>query len=91
MCSRQKTSLIYCRKDSAELLCLLFVAIVGSPLGFDRSGDSQLNPIQYALFTMHTVKKASSRWFSPDVLSGLGLSGVGIAMVVKGYKSIPQN
>ncbi|MEO9514366.1 MAG: hypothetical protein ABJH45_23495 [Paracoccaceae bacterium] len=40
---------------------------------------------------MHTVKKASSRWFSADVLSGLGLSGVGIAMVIKGYKAIPQN
>ena len=47
--------------------------------------------LAYALFTMHTVKKASSRWFSADVLSGLGLSGVGIALVVKGYKSIPQN
>lgn len=47
--------------------------------------------LAYTLLTMHTVKRTASRWFSADALSALGLFGVGIAMIVKGYKAIPQN
>lgn len=47
--------------------------------------------LAYALFTMHTVKRTTSRWFSAEILSGLGLSGVGVAMVIKGYKAIPES
>lgn len=46
--------------------------------------------LAYALFTMHTVKRTTSRWLNADILSGLGLSGVGLAMVIKGYKAIPE-
>ncbi|WP_299959816.1 LysE family translocator [uncultured Roseobacter sp.] len=46
--------------------------------------------LAYALFTMHTVKHTTSRWLNADILSGLGLSGVGLAMVIKGYKAIPE-
>ncbi|MEM8540109.1 MAG: LysE family translocator [Pseudomonadota bacterium] len=45
----------------------------------------------YALATMHAVNKGKSRWLKPELLSGLGLSGVGLAMIIKGYRSIPQN
>ncbi|MEM9574553.1 MAG: LysE family translocator [Pseudomonadota bacterium] len=45
----------------------------------------------YALVTMHAVNKGKSRWLKPELLSGLGLSGVGLAMIIKGYRSIPQN
>lgn len=47
--------------------------------------------LAYALFTMHTVKRTTSRWLNADTLSGLGLTGVGAAMIVKGYRAIPQN
>ena len=45
----------------------------------------------YALLTMHTVRRTTSRWLKPEILSGLGLFGVGTAMIVKGYRAIPQN
>ncbi|WP_254054576.1 LysE family translocator [Roseovarius sp. EL26] len=44
----------------------------------------------YALLTLYTVRHTTSRWFNANILSGLGLFGVGIAMVVKGYRAIPQ-
>ncbi|MDX8347936.1 LysE family translocator [Cognatiyoonia sp. IB215446] len=47
--------------------------------------------LAYALVTMHTVRRTSSRWLRPEMLSGLGLSGVGMAMIVKGYRALPQN
>lgn len=47
--------------------------------------------LTYAFFTMHTVKRTTSRWLSAEIISGLGLSGVGVAMVVKGYKAIPES
>ena len=47
--------------------------------------------LAYALFTMHTVQRTASRWINAELLSGLGLSGVGVAMIVKGYKALPQN
>ncbi len=50
-----------------------------------------LSILAYALFTLHTVNRTKSRWLNADTLSGLGLTGVGVAMMVKGYKAIPQN
>lgn len=47
--------------------------------------------IGYALLAMHAVKRTASRWVNVDILSGLGLLGVGIAMVVKGYRAIPSH
>lgn len=45
----------------------------------------------YALLAMHAVRKATSRWLNVEVLSGLGLFGVGVGMMVKGYRAIPSN
>ncbi len=47
--------------------------------------------LAYALLTAATVKRTSARWLNADLLSGLGLSGVGIAMIVKGYRAIPSS
>ena len=47
--------------------------------------------VGYALLAMHAVRKTTTRWVNVDLLSGLGLFGVGIAMVFKGYKAIPSN
>lgn len=45
----------------------------------------------YALLAMYTVKRTTSRWANVDILSGFGLFGVGVAMIVKGYRAIPAN
>ena len=45
----------------------------------------------YALATIYAVRRTAARWLNTDVLSGLGLTGVGIAMIVKGYRAIPSN
>ncbi len=47
--------------------------------------------LTYALLTTAAVKGATTRWINADLLSGLGLTGVGIAMVVKGYRSLPSS
>lgn len=47
--------------------------------------------LAYALLAMHAVKRTTSRWVNVDILSGMGLFGVGIAMVIKGYRAIPTN
>jgi threonine/homoserine/homoserine lactone efflux protein len=47
--------------------------------------------LAYALFTMHAVKRTTARWLNANTLSSLGLAGVGIAMIIKGYRAIPQN
>ncbi|MCK0095299.1 LysE family translocator [Yoonia sp. F2084L] len=47
--------------------------------------------LAYALLTRAAVKRATSRWLNVDILSGLGLTGVGIAMIVKGYRAIPSD
>ncbi len=47
--------------------------------------------LAYALLTAVTVKRTSARWLNADLLSGLGLSGVGIAMIVKGYRAVPSS
>ncbi len=46
--------------------------------------------LAYALFTMHAVRRTTSRWLTADALSAVGLSGVGVAMIVKGYRAIPD-
>lgn len=50
-----------------------------------------LSILGYALLAMHTIKRTASRWINVDILSGIGLFGVGVAMVIKGYKEIPSN
>lgn len=47
--------------------------------------------LAYALLTRAAVTRTASRWLNVDVLSGLGLTGVGIAMIVKGYRAVPSN
>lgn len=47
--------------------------------------------LAYALLTTAAVKHSASRWLNAELLSGLGLTGVGIAMMIKGYRSIPSN
>lgn len=44
----------------------------------------------YALLTMQAVRRTTSRWFNPHALSALGLAGVGVAMMVKGWRAIPR-
>ena len=47
--------------------------------------------LAYALFTMHTVRRTTARWLRAEVLSGFGVGGVGLAMVIKGYRALPQS
>ena len=47
--------------------------------------------LAYALLTTAAVKRTTSRWANADLLSGLGLTGVGIAMVIKGYRALPSS
>lgn len=46
--------------------------------------------LAYALLATSAVKRTASRWLNPELLSGLGLTGVGIGMVIKGYRAIPS-
>ena len=45
----------------------------------------------YALLAMYAVKRTTSRWLNVDILSGIGLFGVGVTMIFKGYRAIPSN
>ena len=45
----------------------------------------------YSLLAMHAVRKTTTKLIDVSVISGLGLFGVGIAMILKGYKAIPSN
>ena len=47
--------------------------------------------LTYALLTNAALNRTASRWINADFLSGLGLTGVGMAMVIKGYRSLPTN
>lgn len=47
--------------------------------------------LAYALLAMYAVKRTTSRWVNVDILSGIGLFGVGVAMIFKGYRAIPSN
>lgn len=46
--------------------------------------------LAYALLTRAAVKRATSRWLNVDLISGLGLLGVGVAMIIKGWRAIPS-
>lgn len=50
-----------------------------------------LSILGYALLAMYAVKRTASRWMNVNILSGIGLLGVGVAMVIKGYREIPSN
>ena len=45
----------------------------------------------FACLAMRTVHGVRSRWLKPEMISGLGLAGVGCAMIVKGYRALPGN
>lgn len=45
--------------------------------------------IGYALAAHYAVQRSFRRWLNIDILSGLGLSGVGLGMIVKGWRSLP--
>ena len=45
--------------------------------------------LAYAMFAMVSVRRVTKGWISVGQLSGIGLAGVGVAMVAKGYRSIP--
>lgn len=47
--------------------------------------------LTYALLTSAAVRRTTTRWLTAEMLSGLGLLGVGTAMIVKGYRAIPQH
>lgn len=46
--------------------------------------------VGYSTLAMHAVKRTTARWLNIDILGAIGLFGVGIAMVIKGYKSLPN-
>ncbi len=50
-----------------------------------------LSIVGYAMLAMHTVRRTTSRWMNVDVLSGIGLAGGGVAMVIKGLRAVPSN
>ena len=45
--------------------------------------------VAYALLAMYAVRRATARWLNVESLSGLGLLGVGVAMIIKGTRAIP--
>jgi threonine/homoserine/homoserine lactone efflux protein len=47
--------------------------------------------VGYALLALHAVNRTASRWVNVDILSGIGLIGVGIVMIIKGYKAVPSS
>ena len=46
--------------------------------------------LAYALLTTAALNSTRTRWLNPDLLSGLGLSTVGLAMIAKGYRALPD-
>lgn len=44
----------------------------------------------YALLAMVAFRRTVSARFSVDMLSGIGLSGVGVYLIVKGYRALPN-
>ncbi len=45
----------------------------------------------YALLAMVSFRKAMSNRVRIETLSGFGLLGVGLALVVKGYRALPSS
>lgn len=46
--------------------------------------------IGYALLAMHTFRKTVAGRINVDTLSGMGLAGVGVFLIIKGYRAIPS-
>ncbi|WP_299281090.1 LysE family translocator [uncultured Tateyamaria sp.] len=44
----------------------------------------------FALFTLHAVQRSAPRWLNMQTVSGMGLAGVGLAMIIKGYRALPN-
>ncbi len=83
---------------------VFFVALFPAFISFDHNVFVQgavygiifivldaMSILAYALLATAAVKRTTSRWLNPELLSGVGLTGVGIGMVIKGYRSIPSN
>ena len=47
--------------------------------------------LAYALAANAAAKRITGRWLNPELLSAFGLFGVGIAMIVKGYRELPSS
>lgn len=47
--------------------------------------------LAYAFGALFAMRRASSRWVNINIFSGIGLLGVGLVMIVKGYRAIPSN
>jgi len=45
----------------------------------------------YSLIAMHAFRRTAARRISIETLSGLGLFGIGVLFIVKGYKALPSN
>lgn len=50
-----------------------------------------LSLISYALAAHYAVKRSGKHLLNVDVLGGLGLAGVGLGMVIKGWRSMPSS
>lgn len=46
--------------------------------------------LSYAMLALYAVRRAEGRWQNIGMVSGFGLLGVGLAMIVKGYRAIPS-
>jgi len=50
-----------------------------------------LSIVGYALLARYLVTSAIAPRVNIDMLSGLGLLGIGLLLIFKGYKALPQN
>ncbi|WP_147126424.1 LysE family translocator [Shimia ponticola] len=46
--------------------------------------------LAYALAAEATFRRIAKRWISVEALSALGLAGVGLGMIIKGWREIPR-
>ncbi|MEO0328425.1 MAG: LysE family translocator [Pseudomonadota bacterium] len=46
--------------------------------------------LAFSLLTLHSVNRAKSRLINTNILVGLGLTGVGLAMIVSGYRTLQK-
>ena len=46
--------------------------------------------LAYALMAEATFRRVATRWFSVEALSALGLAGVGLGMIWKGWRELPR-
>ena len=47
--------------------------------------------LAYALAANAAARRVASRWLDTNLLSALGLFGVGVAMIIKGYRELPSH